>query len=445
MAHPETSESVAVVAFAPSPRCPFDPALELEDVRATQPVARFQFSDGNIGWLVTSLELARAVLGDPRFSRGASGSPHTSATRQASTVLDAIGDDPSFPTAAREAFSAYQAAGRLADAFWDPEVVRALHEHPLAKMPYSNMDAPLHSRMRRLLTGGFTVRSVERYRSRIEVIVDECLDAMEELGPPVDVVQTFALAIASRMTCELFGVPEADRARLNRLSAARVASDSTVSQILEVNEELRAFVREVVGLKRQRPGDDLISEYMQKEDMTETELISAIVLLQLASVLTTSNTLAYGVAALLRSRDQWDKLVDGSADFGEASEELLRYTSAARAAEIRTALEDVELAGVTIKACERVAVSLAAANRDPQAFVDPDRLDVTRHAARHLTFGHGVHQCLGQQLVRVVTQVALGRLVARFPTLSIASLDQDVAWPTGETDVWGPTAVRVTW
>ncbi|WP_461417180.1 cytochrome P450 [Gordonia sp. GN26] len=394
---------------------------------------------------MTSHELARAVMGDQRFSRGASGSPLSPPDNQAAILFDAISREGSFPEAARARAEVYRNEGRLPDALWDPEIIQALHSEPLPNMPYSNMDPPKHTRIRRLLTGHFTVKNVNRHRERIEEIVEECLDALEAHGAPVDVVEPFAVAIASRMSCEILGIPSEERETLERLSAVRNKPGVGVEEILEANRGLRAFAGHLIERKRSDPGEDLVSALLRNGDMTDDELMSAVVLLELAAVLTTSTTLASGIAALLRDREQWNRLVDAPEDVAIVVEELLRFTSAVQAAETRTALEDVEIGGEVIKAYERVAVSLAAANRDPELFENPDEFDVSRHAGKHMTFGHGVHQCLGQQLVRLELHIALTALARRFPTLDLAVPVDEIAWPVGDVEFFGPRELPVKW
>ncbi|TWH01734.1 cytochrome P450 [Nocardioides sp. J9] len=422
--------------------CPFAPPEELERLRDNAPVAPFQFLDGHVGWIVTSHELIRRIMGDPRFSRGASGNPLTPPEIQAALVAQAIDTDDTFPDDARKRVEDLRAESRLVDLTWDPVVVRALHDSPLRILPFSNMDPPHHTRMRRLLTGFFTVRSVTAHRDRITEIVDECLDEMERRGGPVDIVELFAFPIPFRMSCEMLGVPEEMRPALELLSSDRNRAGATEEDVVNVFLELRELTAKVIELRRTEPGDDLLSRLVQDGEMTEVELVSAAVLLTLAAVLTTSNTLAGSIAALLRDREQWDLLVAGAVGPAAATEELLRYTSAVQAAETRTALEDVELAGVTVKAYERLALSLAVANRDEHVFANGGRLDLTRKATNHVTFGHGVHQCLGQQLVRLEVQIAISRLAERFPTLKLAG---DITWPNEEVDIHGPVRVPVSW
>src|SRR5206468_2438642 len=155
-------------------------------------------------------------------------------------------------------------------------------------------------------------------------------------------------------------------------------------------------------------------------------------------------SIAFAVAALLIDRDRWNTLRTESSAIGRVLEELFRYGSV-QVPNIRTALEDVELGGTVIKAFETVAISLAAANRDPRVFTDPDRVDLTRQeASKHVTFGYGIHQCLGQQLVRLELRIALLALAERFPTLDLAVPLAEVPWHSGARSIHAPERLPVT-
>lgn len=425
--------------------CPFDPPNSLGRLRDSQPLSRLRFPDGHIGWLVTSHALARTVLGDPRFSMVPAGPPNSHPEGQAAKLFEAIQRDAAFPDPVRSLVDRYQQEGRLTEAFRDPEVVRALHEHPLSKLSFFFMDPPHHSRIRRLLAPHFTVRRAAEQRTRIEQIVADCLDDMERVGPPVDLVETFARRIPSLMTCALFGMPDSEASTFERLAGVRHTSTPTVEELREADDEFRIFARELVEHKRAEPGDDLLSTLVDGGKMTDDELAAAAVSLVSAAHSTTALTISFGVLTLLRDRDRWDVLRNRSAPIGRIVEELLRYTTADQAPDVRTALEDVEVGGTVIKAFDNVVVALPAVNRDPQVFTDPDRVDLTRHAAHHLSFGYGVHQCIGQHFARLELEIALTGLANRFPTLDLAVPMADIAWHSGDRQLYGPRQLPVTW
>lgn len=415
---------------------------ELNELRATRPLSRFRFPDGRAGWLVTNQELARAVLGDHRFTRlGAQSLPPEPT---AAHIFHAIRSDPAFPDALRALVDRYRGDGRLADAFRDPGIMRAVHECPLSSLPFFLKDAPAHTRVRRALAGYFTVRQAGEYRPRIKQIVADCLDEMERLGPPVDLVETFARSVPSLVACEMFGVPESDRGVFERLTGLALSRDSNIEDILKTNEEFRAFIGQIVARKRTQPAADLFSELLRSGKLTDEELVATSVSVLQAAHSAIARTLAFSVFTLLRDRDRWNALRTRSGSIDQIVEELLRYTIAAQLS-VRMALEDVELGGTVIKAFETIAISFSAANRDPQVFTEPDHLDLTRQeAAMHLTFSYGIHQCLGQHVARLELQVALTDLADRFPTLDFAAPVEEIPWHS-DRDIYAPQRLPVTW
>ncbi|MEV0288921.1 cytochrome P450 [Kribbella sp. NPDC050820] len=425
--------------------CPFDPPTELGRLRDSQPLSRVRFLDGRVGWLVTSYELVRAVLGDARFSIVPGGNQTKHPELMAAGRFAAMRHDAAVPDSVRALVERYRKDGRLADAFRDPEVVRAVHEYPVSGFSFGFTPQPVHTRMRRLLTGHFSGRSIGGHRADIEQIVADRLDAMERVGPPVDLVEMFAHAVPLLVVRALFGLQDSEHDTFLRLGQRRSDPSSTVDEVLEVSEERFALLRELMERKRTRPGTDLLSTLAQAGEMTDDWLDSTAGLLIGTALDTVATNLAFGVLTLLQDRDRWNALRTGSVPIGQIVEELLRYTAMVQDTNVRTALEDVELGGTVIKAFERVAVSLPAANRDPQVFAEPDRFDMTRQAAKHVAFGFGVHQCLGQHLARLELQVALTGLAQRFPTLDLAVPMADIPWPDDYRTFYGPQRIPVTW
>ncbi|MEQ4721010.1 cytochrome P450 [Nonomuraea sp. B19D2] len=380
---------------------PLDPPQELEKWRAEAPVRRLRYADGHLGWLVTGYAAARAVMGDGRFS-----------TRPEL-------HHPTTPQIGRHL------AMRRPPAF------------------FVRLDPPEHTRYRRLLTGQFTVRRMKVLEPRIAEITASTLDAMLRTGPPAELVRDFALPIPGLVICELLGVPYADRESFRRQSATLVALDVSTEQKQQAMNELNAYVRALVADKRARPGDDLISGLTSGGELTEEELAGVAMLLLVAGHETTANMLALGTFTLLGSPDQLAALRRDPALVPGAVEELLRYLTVVDFM-VRTALEDVELDGHTIKAGETVTVSLPAANRDPLRFADPGIMDITRDATGHLTFGHGIHQCLGQQLARNEMRIALPALLDRLPGLRLAVPAEEVPMRS-DMLVYGVHRLPVTW
>jgi cytochrome P450 len=205
-----------------------------------------------------------------------------------------------------------------------------------------------------------------------------------------------------------------------------------------------AYLAELVAAKRAEPGSDLLSGLVTGGQLSDEELTGMGMLLLTAGHETTANMLALGAFALLRHPDQADRLRADPSLASNAVEELLRYLTITHIGPIRVAKADVELAGRTIRAGETVTLSLPVANRDPERFGDPDRLDLDRAAGTHLAFGHGIHQCLGQQLARAELRVAYPALLRRFPTLTLAVPPEEVPLRTRAT-MYGVHRLPVTW
>jgi cytochrome P450 len=244
------------------------------------------------------------------------------------------------------------------------------------------------------------------------------------------------------MICELLGVPYADRESFQRHTAALTGADATPQEQYAAFGALGQYLRGLVPAKRANPTDDLLSD-LTTSNLTDAELAGVASFLLGAGLDTTANMLALGTFALLSHPEQLAALREDPELIDAAVEELLRYLSIAHTG-ARSALEDVELDDHVIKAGETVALAVGAANRDPEKFADPDRLDLRRQATGHLAFGHGIHQCLGQQLARVEMQVAFPALLNRFPTLRLAVPAEEVPLRHG-MDIYGVRRLPVTW
>ncbi|MFE1174408.1 cytochrome P450 [Streptomyces sp. NPDC058773] len=381
-------------------RCPFDPPAELAELREQQPLRRLRYPDGHVGWLATGHAVVRAIAADPRFS-----------SRYELMHYPLPGAPP----------------GELPPA-------------PLGDL--TGIDAPEHTRYRRLLAGKFTVRRMRQLTSRVEQITAEHLDAMERHGPAVDLVQAFAHPVPALMICELLGVSAPDRARFQQHTAVLSSPDAAMGEQIAALTALAECIRELVVAKRARPTDDLLSD-LTTSDLTDDELAGVGSFLLAAGLDTTANMLGLGTFALLSHPEQAAALRGDPGLADQAVEELLRYLSIAPTG-IRAALEDIELDGQLIRAGETVTLSVAAANRDPLKFPAPDTLDLHRKATGHLAFGHGAHQCLGQQLARVEMRVAFPALLRRFPTLRLAVPPEDVPLRDA-TNIYGVHRLPVTW
>ncbi|WP_433371703.1 cytochrome P450 [Streptosporangium sp. CA-115845] len=380
--------------------CPFDPPQELGRIREANPITRMTYPDGHVGWLVTGHALTRAVLADTRFS------------------------------------SRYELM-RF------PLPIPGVTEFPPAPVgDLTGIDAPEHTRYRKLLTGRFTVRRMRVLTERVEQITAEHLDAMEDHGPSVDLVEAFAHPVPAMMICELLGVPYEDRATFNRHAKALTSSYTSPEEMYAAWNALQEYVHGLIQAKRANPTDDVLSE-LTASDLSDEEVAGLGAFLLGAGLDTTANMIALGTFALLNHPDQLAALRADPSGVDRAVEELLRYLTITHT-NVRAALEDVELDGHLIRAGETVTLAVQAANRDPEKFPDPDTLDLSRQATGHLAFGHGIHQCLGQQLARVEMRVALPALLGRFPTLRLAVPAEDVPL-RHNMNIYGVHRLEVTW
>ncbi|MFI9452312.1 cytochrome P450 [Amycolatopsis sp. NPDC052450] len=385
---------------------PFDPPSEITRLREARPVSPMVFPDGHEGWLVTGYDEARQLMADTRFS-----------SRQDIGILHAPYETPGMPTPTE----------------------------PSPPMPgmFIAMDPPDHGRLRKRLTGAFTVKRMKQLEDHIAEITERQLDAMAALVPPVDLVKEFALPVPSLVICELLGVPYEDRESFQADSAQLMVRDQTLEEKMAAFIGMNTFLTELVTRKRETPGDDILSDLGRHEDLTIEELAGAAFLLLLAGHETTANMLSLGTFALLEHPEQLAELRADAELLPGAVEEMLRYLSVADIF-FRYATEDLELGGETIRAGSTVIISLLAANRDPRRFDNPDALDLRRNARGLLSFGHGIHQCLGQQLARIEMKAGFEGLLRRFPTLALAVPADEVKLKT-DMNIYGVHELPVTW
>lgn len=384
---------------------PFDPPREITRLREARPVSPMVFPDGHEGWLVTGYDEVRQMMADTRFS-----------SRQDIGILH-VPYETGMPAPTE----------------------------PSPPMPgmFVAMDPPDHGRLRKRLTGAFTVKRMKQLEEHIVEITERQLDAMANLTPPIDLVKEFALPVPSLVICELLGVPYEDRESFQANSAQLMVRDQTLEEKMAAFIGMNTFLTELVTRKRETPCDDILSDLGRHEDLTIEELAGAAFLLLLAGHETTANMLALGTFALLEHPEQLAELRADAELLPGAVEELLRYLSVADIF-FRYATEDLELGGETIPAGSTVIISLLAANRDPRRFENPDALDLHRNARGLLSFGHGIHQCLGQQLARIEMRAGFEGLLRRFPTLALAVPAEEVKLKT-DMNIYGVHELPVTW
>jgi cytochrome P450 len=295
------------------------------------------------------------------------------------------------------------------------------------------LDPPDHTRLRGLVSKAFTPKMVERLRHRIEELVSDLLDQVEARGDGrMDVITDLAYPLPVVIICELLGVPPSDHLTFQQWSHDLAgAIDPQPLRTPEQEERIRAaaeafveYFTELIERRRRDPADELLSALIAAEEegdrLSESELLATALFLLVAGHETTVNLIGNGTLALLRHRDQLDRLrADPELD-RNAVEELLRFDSPVMLTQ-RITLEEYEIGGTTIPARQQIIPLLGAANRDPEAFPEPDRLDLGRDGAgRHLAFGGGHHFCLGAALARLEGQIAIGALVRRFPRIDQA-------------------------
>ncbi|WP_433474886.1 cytochrome P450 [Spirillospora sp. CA-142024] len=300
---------------------------------------------------------------------------------------------------------------------------------------FLTMDPPDHTRLRRLVSKAFTPRLVERLRPRVEELVDELL---EDVSGEVDLIATLAYPIPVIVISEMLGVPPEDRdlfkgwsdSLARGLDPDFLLPEAEIAQREAARAQFGAYFQELAAKRRAEPQDDLLSALVSVSDgqdaLTEEELLATCVLLLVAGHETTVNLIGNGALALLRDPGQLALFREQPGNVQAAVEELLRYDPPVQLT-LRSALEDVDLDGTLLERGKLILLLTGAANRDPAVFEDPDRLDLLRYTEgrdtpKHLSFGHGVHFCLGAPLARLEGQVALGKLFERDLALATGDL-----------------------
>lgn len=355
-----------------------DPYDVLSRLREAAPVREVDLPEGGRTWLVTRYADVRAAFTDARLAKD----------WRATLPAEQRADAPAIPGVAR---------------------------HMMILQ-----DPPDHHRLRRLVARAFTSRRIAELRPRVEQIAAALLDDVPT-DRPVDIVTTYAVPLPMAVICELLGVPVVDRQAFAEWSTTMV-DDGPMEAKQQASASLEAYLRELVLGKRDAPDDGLISGLVEVVDegdrLADDEVVAMAMLLLIAGHETTSNLVTGAVARLTADPDLRSRLLASRDTLPAAVEELLRWNSPVANAPVYFASEDVELSGVTIPRGATVTLSLAAANRDPARFEEPELFDPDRETGGHLAFGHGVHFCLGASLARLEGEVALGALLDRFPHLA---------------------------
>lgn len=372
-----------------------DPHAFYAALRERAPVQRVVLPSGLEAWLVTRYDDVRAGLADPRLAKD---------------------------------FRRLRASAGIRPGTGRPLAQESLSSHMLSA------DPPDHRRLRTLVNQAFTPRTVERLRPRVEQIAADLLDALPghaDADGVVDLLEHYALPLPITVICELLGVPESDRDDVRRWSDD-LLSPEDVDAVPQSAGEFARYLRALVAAKREAPGEDLISDLVVAADgedrLSEDEQVGMAFLLVVAGHETTVNLVGTGTLALLRRPDLAQRLRADEDGRAAVVEELLRHDGPVNGATLRFTTEDVEIAGVRVRAGDLVLLSLGAADRDPRRFDRADEVDLERGGAGHVAFGHGIHFCLGAPLARLEGVVALGRLVERYPHLSLAAGPGELRW-----------------
>ena len=374
-----------------------DPYRAFRQMREHDPVLCQPGLDGETPiWFVTRYEaVAALLLDDERFVRD----PRLALTEEELTAKELL-----------------------------PPALAAIDNHML------NRDGDDHRRLRRLVTKAFTPRMVEQLRPRIQEIADELIDAVEPRGS-MDLSAEYAFPLPITVIAELLGVPSADRNRFQEWSDAIITPAIEAEALERFFGQMGEFVEYLTDLfvaRRADPQDDLVSALLAARDeadaLSEEEVFGTVVLLIVAGHETTVGLIGNAVVNLLSHPDQLELLWADASLLPAAIEETLRYEGPVERTLNRWAATDVELGGQTIRRGEPVIAILGAADRDPDRFDDPDRMDILREDLRHLAFGRGSHYCLGAPLARLEAEIALETLFRRLPGLRLAVEPAELEW-----------------
>ncbi|MDX2702518.1 cytochrome P450 [Streptomyces sp. PA03-6a] len=379
-----------------------DPYPAYAWLREHSPVHRTTLPSGVEAWLVTRYADAKQALADARLSKNP---VHHSERAHAKGKVGIPGE-------------------RSAD----------LMTHLL------NIDPPDHTRLRRLVSKAFTPRRVAEFAPRVQELTDRLIDGFAAKGE-ADLIHEFAFPLPIYAICDLLGVPAEDQDDFRDWAGMMIRhGGGPRGGVARSVKKMRAYLLELIHRKRSELGDDLISGLIRASDhgehLTENEAAAMAFILLFAGFETTVNLIGNGTYTLLRHPEQRRRLQDSLArgerePLATAVEELLRYDGPVELATWRFATEPLTVGGQSVATGDPVLVVLAAADRDPERFADPDTLDLSRRDNQHLGYGHGIHYCLGAPLARLEAQCALATLLTRLPDLRLAAEPADLRWRGG--------------
>lgn len=296
---------------------------------------------------------------------------------------------------------------------------------------------------RAFLRPHFSPRHIRSLQTRVEALTDELLDSLATRSGPADLIEALALPLPILVICELLGVPYSDRDQFRAWSQA--AGDlADRDRANEGLESLFGYGHSLVARKRLSPGDDVISRMCQTEGVGDTDIAQLAMGLLFAGHETTSSMIGMGAMFLVANPSQWQAVLADPDLVPGAVEEILRAPGDGGGGIVRYAREDLEIAGIAVQKGDLLLLDTVAANHDPAVFKDPDRFDVTRQTPAHMTFGHGLHYCVGAPLARVELQAVFSKLIPRFPGMRLAIPVEELKLRVASLSI-GPTELPVTW
>ncbi|MEU1332851.1 cytochrome P450 [Streptomyces sp. NPDC005865] len=382
------------------PGTEFDPVLA--ELMAEGPLTRTRLPHGEEewAWLATRYDDVKMITNDPRFSRRAA------SVRQFTRLAPHFAPRP----------------GALAWA-----------------------DQPDHNRLRRAASAAYTMGAVKRLRPRAAAILDELVDAMAKDGPPADLIERVLEPFPISVVCEVMGVPSDERRQVHEWTREIISTAGGAEASERAKKGLFGWIAQAI--REGRDGDDVLSRLgaaVRDGELAEEEAISVAGPLQIGGEALTNNS-GQMFYLLMTRPDLMDRVRDDPASRPAAIDELLRHIPHRTAVGLpRIALEDVEIGGILIRAGDPVYVSYLAANRDPEVFTDPDRIDVDRDAGAHLAFGNGPHYCTAAVLCRMQLELLLDAVLDRFPGLRLTVPAEEVPFRQ-RTMIRGPLSLPVTW
>ncbi|MDT7840409.1 cytochrome P450 [Streptomyces justiciae] len=379
----------------------FDPVLA--ELMREGPLTRIRLPFGEgWAWLATRYEDVRQITNDARFSRTAG------MDRQVTRLAPHFSPQPGSPAWA---------------------------------------DQPDHNRLRKAVAGAFTVSAMKRLRPRAQELLDPLVAGIVRDGPPADLVERVLEPFPVTLICEVMGVPAADRPRMHAWAAQIVSTKGGAEASAEAKKGMFGWIADTVRARANSAGDDvysLIGAALRRGEISEAEAVGLAAPLQIGGEAVTHNC-GQTLYLLLTRPELMERMRQQPEARATALDELMRYVPHRTAVGLaRIALEDVEIGGQLIRAGDPVYVSYLAANRDPDVFPDPDRIDLDRDPNPHLSFGNGAHYCTGAVLARLQIELMVGTLLDRLPGLRLAVPADQVTWRR-KTMIRGPQSLPVTW